>query len=417
MEDPSGNDRSKHRRLWDELGTNSPLILEHAELWRVEIPFHAPVGTAVGSIRTRPLVLVCLHCRDATGGSPVEGWGECAALADTTFDLEDVAIAWTSLVQVLLPALSAAASEYAGALPPVRALRSIATLAPARPLAFAALEMAIGDAHLRASGRSFAELIGVAGAEVEPGAVLGVPESVDELLHGVESLRDQGYVRVKVKVSPGTELTTTHALAHWAETTPGPVPRFQVDANGAYGPDDMDLLAGLDRFGLLCIEQPFDRHDIESHRRLAARMITPICLDETLDGAKRVAESVTSGACSVVCVKQSRLGGIGVALEVIDWCTANGIPWWIGGMFESGFARRVTTALAALPGRSLPGDLAPPSTYLAGDLVDPMVGHQDPVSGRLALAVDGPAGMGPSPDRSLLERWVVRRIDIPLLAG
>jgi len=416
MQDASGHDRSTPRQAWADLGTGSAMVLEGAELLRVELPFLTPVGTAVGTHRARPLVVVRLRCRDTTDGSVVDGWGECAALADTAYDTEDVAGAWSTLEQVLVPALSAAA-EHAGALPAVRALGDLPVDAPAGPLAAAALEMAVGDAHLRAGRRSFAELIGVAGAVVEPGAVLGLPSSIDELLGGVESLAAQGYVRVKVKVSPGTELTTVRTLADWASATSLPVPRFQVDANGAYGPDDLDLLTGLDRFGLLCIEQPFDRLDLDSHRRLAARMVTPICLDETLDGPAAVIEAVTTGACSVVCIKPARLGGIGAALEVVGWCAANDVPWWIGGMFESGFARRATTALAALPGRSLPGDLAPPDTYLTDDLVEPMIRQRDPVSGRLTVAVSEVPGMGPAPVPALLEHWVVRRMALPAALG
>jgi O-succinylbenzoate synthase len=98
-----------------------------------------------------------------------------------------------------------------------------------------------------------------------------------------------------------------------------------------------------------------------------------------------------------VCVKPARLGGIGAALDVIDWCRAAGVTWWMGGMFESGFARRTLVALAALPGPTIPGDLAPPTGYLTDDLVAPMVTGRDPDTGRLAVAVhDGP-GLAPEP--------------------
>ena len=68
--------------------------------------------------------------------------------------------------------------------------------------------MAVGDAHLRASGRSFAELLGVVGTSVTPGAVVGIPGSSSELLVAVEGLADSGYARVKVKISPDTGLAT-----------------------------------------------------------------------------------------------------------------------------------------------------------------------------------------------------------------
>ena len=84
-------------------------------------------------------------------------------------------------------------------------------------------------------------------------------------------------------------------------------------------------------------------------------------------------------------------------------------------MFESGYARGVNRALAALPGRSLPGDLAPPQTYLAADLVGPVLGTIDDRSGRLSLPMAAGPGMGPGPDPALVDPWVVGRVilDVP----
>ena len=83
-------------------------------------------------------------------------------------------------------------------------------------------------------------------------------------------------------------------------------------------------------------------------------MATPICLDESLDSPRAVEEALALGACSVVCVKPARLGGLGAALEVVDRCAGRGIPLWMGGMFETGYARGVITALGALDGMAWP---------------------------------------------------------------
>ena len=115
----------------------------------------------------------------------------------------------------------------------------------------------------------------------------------------------------------------------------------------------------------------------------------------------------------MVCVKPARLGGIGAALEVISWCEAHGVPWWIGGMFETGFARGVNRALAACPGRSFPGDLSPPSAYLAGDIVRSEPGRIDARSGHRTFPVPAGPGLGPSPDQALVESWTVRRVAVP----
>ena len=398
-------------RAWDALGLGGALVLAGAELVRVDLPLVAPVGTSVGTHRRRPLVLVHLRCR-RPDGAVVDGWGECAALGDTTYDAEDVDGAWATLSDVLLPGLARSARSLGGVLPSPGALQALSGLAPGRPLAFAAVEAAVGDAHLRDAGRPFADLLGVVGAEVAPGAVVGTSASTAELVAEVAGRAGEGYARVKVKIEPGTELATVSALAGWAATAPGNVPRLQVDANGAYGPDDLDRLAALDGFGLLCIEQPFARDDLASHRALAARTATPVCLDETLDGPDAVRRAVSTGACSVVCVKPGRLGGIANALDVLAWCSAQRVPWWIGGMFESGLGRRVTTALSALPGPSLPGDLAPPEAYLAADLVGPEARRVDPGTGRLFVAVSDAPGLSPVPSPWALDSLAVGRTEV-----
>jgi o-succinylbenzoate synthase len=407
-----GTPHGAPRDAWNTLGTAAVLFLERAELVQVDLPFRAPVSTALGTHHLRPLVLVHLQCREAATGEQVDGWGECAALGDTTYDAEDVGVAWSVLEEVLLPGLLGAASSLGGLLPMTGALVRLAGLAPGAPLAYAALEGAVADAHLRAAGRSFADLLGVAGAEVTPGAVVGSADRPADVVTGVADRAAAGYVRVKVKIVPGTEFDTLTALEAWAEASTGPVPRLQVDGNGAYGAGDVDRLAALDRFDLLCIEQPFAADDLESHRELAARATTPVCLDESLDGPDSVRAAVTTGACSIVCVKPSRLGGIGAALDVVAWCAASGVPWWVGGMFESGLGRRVTTALSLLSGETLPGDLAPPDTYLADDLVEPEARRVDAVTGMLHVAVPDEPGLAPAPSAGALDRLAVRRSEV-----
>ncbi len=235
-------------------------------------------------------------------------------------------------------------------------------------MAFAALEMAVADAHLRAEGCSFASLLGVEGRKVEAGAVVGAFTDDDAEL--VDAVRTRGRCRVprvKVKIAPGWDVEPLEAI-----TTAFPSLRLQVDANGSYTEQDADHLKELDGFGLLCLEQPFAASRLEAHSRLAAQLTTPICLDESLDSPADVAEALAVGACSVVEVKPGRLGGIGAALEVVESCAAGNVSLWMGGMFESGFARGVNATVGRhFPGSAWPGDLSPAGTYLAADVVAP----------------------------------------------
>jgi O-succinylbenzoate synthase len=393
-------------------------------LWRIDLPMRAPIATAKGVHRRRPLVMVELV--GDLDGSPVVGWGECAALADATYDREDADGSFRALEDSLVPGLFAMASRSGGRLPGPSQLGPIR--GAAGPLAFAALEMAVADCHLRAGGTSLAALVGVEGRTVEVGAVTGQYDSVDELVSGAEAVAEAGIGRLKMKIGPGWDVVPVEAVRSAV-----PELRLQVDANGSYVEADGDHLAGLDRFELLCLEQPLaptdpgeptrptnpgeptrpaDPTGLDAHARLARRLNTPICLDESLDSPATTFDALARGACSVVCVKPSRLGGLGAALQVIESCTASGVPLWMGGMFESGYARGVNTTLAALTGFSWPGDLRPAGSYLDQDLVAaPGLSRSGPGSVLRVELPKGP-GLGDPPDRRILELSAVTRVTI-----
>lgn len=385
----------------------SPVHVIEAEVTLVELEFRHPVGTAIGSHRRRPVVMVQLIAEGSTGRGV--GWGECAALADTTFDREDAASAFNALTQDLLPRLAE------GALPGGVVLPGPSDLAQrvqpdGMPLAFAALEMAVADVHLRSSGTSFGELLGVTdgathgASDASPpsvlvGAVVGVTGSVETLLAQVDQQVEAGFARVKLKIGPGWDIVPVAAVRRRH-----PDLILQVDANGSYSRADTAHLVELDRLDLACIEQPLPRHDLDGHVALARAMRTPVCLDESLDSPAAVRTAIAMGACEVVCLKPARLGGLTAALEVHRDCTEAGVPLWLGGMFESGYARAVNTALAALPGFDLPGDLAPSATYLAEDLVPPPYRDRHGPDGHLRVALDLTPGLGPDPDQAIVAR-------------
>jgi O-succinylbenzoate synthase len=228
------------------------------------------------------------------------------------------------------------------------------------------------------------------------GAVVGeFGDDLSGLVDRIDALVDRGYGRVKMKIGRGADIEPIEAVrrAH-----PGLF--LQADANEDYTEADIAHLAKLDGYALACLEQPFARDDLPAHARLAERIATPVCLDESLDSPERVRSALEMGACSVVCVKPSRLGGMGPALEVIRSCAASSVPVWIGGMFETGFARSANITLAAASGSAWPGDLSPASSYLRPDLIPAAVQEQDP---RKVVPSREP-GMGPALDVAVVDR-------------
>lgn len=411
---------------WSAFGASPRLRLVRAQVALVELGLRRPVGTAIGSHRRRPVVMVQLVA-EGPGGQTV-GWGECAALADTTFDREDAVGAFETLTRDLLPRLASGSLPETSPGSPETSPGAVLLPGPSLvadhvrpvgvPLAFSALEMAVADVHLRASGNSLAEVLGLTdghGHQRSPsgvddphrisvlvGAVVGTNGSIDTLLAHVDAQVDAGFARVKLKIGPGWDLVPITAVRRRH-----PDLMIQVDANGSYSRTDAAHLIELDGLDLACIEQPFPSDDLEGHALLARSMRTPVCLDESLHSPESVRSAIAMGACEVVCVKPARLGGLTAALEVYRDCASAGVPLWVGGMFESGFARSVNTTLAALPGFVLPGDLAPAATYLTEDLVTAPLADRQAPDGRLRVAVRLAPGLAPTPDRAVLARRTV----------
>ncbi|MGQ0521996.1 MAG: o-succinylbenzoate synthase [Actinomycetota bacterium] len=353
------------------------------ELRRVRLPFLRPLRTALGEHSVRDVLLVRVATPEA------EGWGECAALDGPSYTAEYVDGAAAVLRHHLVPRLLAAGDVDAdGVGPALAGVRG-------HRMAKAALEMAVLDAGLRAAARSLADELGATAATVEAGVAVGMAASLPELVDAVAEAVDAGYRRVKLKIAPGWDVEPVRAVRERF----GDGLLLQADANGAYRLADAGHLARLDPFDLVLLEQPLGPEDLVGHAELARRIATPVCLDESIISVDAAAAALALGAAGVVSVKPGRVGGYLEARRIHDLCRAAGVPVWCGGMFETGLARAANLALAALPGFTLPGDVAPPSWYLAGDIVrSPLTA----VGGRMGVP-DTP-GIGAEIDERALAR-------------
>jgi o-succinylbenzoate synthase len=330
------------------------------------MPLVAPFRTSFGTETARDVLLVRVVTPDS------EGWGECVAMSEPLYSSEYVDGAAEVIKRFLLPSLPAEVDAYGvgRALEPVKGHR----------MAKAAVETAVLDAQLRASGESFGQFLGAARERVPCGVSVGIMDSIPELLDAVEGYLDEGYVRIKLKIEPGWDVEPVRAVRERF----GDDLLLQVDANAAYTLADAPQLAKLDAFELLLIEQPLANDDLVQHARLAKRLRTPLCLDESIESAEHAAAAISLGACSIVNIKPGRIGGYLEARRIHDLCRAHGVAVWCGGMLETGLGRAANVALAALPGFTLPGDTSGSRRYYATDITEPFElrdGHLDVPAG------------------------------------
>ncbi|MGH9304493.1 MAG: o-succinylbenzoate synthase [Acidimicrobiales bacterium] len=361
--------------------------LESIELRLVALPLVRAFRTSFGTETVHEAIIVRVETEEA------EGYGECSSGAEPLYSSEFIASSWIVLRDLLGPVLlrtpELAASDV-GAL--LRAFKG-------HRMAKSALEMAVLDAELRARGCSFQEALGGSGDSVSPGVSVGITETVAELLEIVEAHLADGYSRVKLKIEPGFDIEPVRAVRRLVgETFP-----LQVDANAAYSRGDSDHLSTLDELGLLLVEQPLAEEDLLGHVSLAKRMSTPICLDESILCATSATDAIELGACSIVNVKPSRVGGYLEAVRVHDACRQRLVAVWCGGMLETGIGRAANLALATLPGFLLPGDISATRRYYSEDITETF----ELVDGRIAVP-KGP-GLGVEVGAESLEELTQRQ--------
>lgn len=361
-------------------------MISEVRLRRAHIELVAPFRTSFGVETARELLYV------EVTGSGVTGWGECTAMSEPMYSSEYVDGCEEVMRRFLLThvAPDTTAESFTSS---VRGIRG-------HFMAKAAIETAVLDHQLRLQNVSLGAYLGSTQSRIRSGVSVGIQPSIDDLLRVVQGYLDDGYLRIKLKIEPGFDVEPVRAV----RSTFGEQLLLQVDANSAYGLGDADHLAKLDPFNLLLIEQPLPEEQMAAHARLAERVRTPICLDESIISVEVARDALDIGACSIINIKPGRVGGYLEAKKIHDLCLDRGVPVWCGGMLETGIGRAANLALAALPGFTLPGDTSASARYFRRDVTTPFVLRDG------CLDVPTGAGIGIEPDLGYLDS-ITTRVD------
>jgi hypothetical protein len=212
-----------------------------------------------------------------------------------------------------------------------------------------AYESAALDLALRQAGLSLADAVGRAVRPVRfvNSLGLGDPPSVALIAGRVEQSPS---VAFKLDAAPSWTASIVSELAglQCVET---------VDFKGRYGleVEDEDALVAmyrvvLDAFPDALLEDPHELARVET-------LIAPVRDRVSLDAPIRTPADV--GATRTINVKPSRIGRLRSLFAVYEWCDANGVAMYGGGMGELGVGRGQIELLAALFHPDAPNDVAP----------------------------------------------------------
>jgi O-succinylbenzoate synthase len=298
-------------------------------LWRSDVTLRRPVRAAAQDhdVRTR-LFLAVEH-------QAVLGYGEVApqpfALnGDPSIDevLEEV-------VEVVVPLVLEVAHRE-GAPPSWSRLARFAGSRSASPFAVALVEMALLDRELRAS-------------DVEPTSLwtrnFETPNQATVSLIDLEGAWDidAEAARVRVKTTPGT--LSRAALDRLSELAVPVLLDFNCSAS-----EDAQVLDQVEQISpvatIAAVEQPYAVGNIIDHATLAEQLAVPLSLDEGVRSARDLAQIARYSAASLVCIKPARVGGLANARSMIEKAALLGLRSYLGGFFESPYARHVHRLLA-----------------------------------------------------------------------
>lgn len=360
--------------------------IESAELIVLRLPLKFRFETSFGVQTSKIVPLLVLR------GGGLEGVAEGTMEFAPMYREETVAGALHLLREVFLPRVLG--KTFAN---PEAVNDALGTFRGNR-MARAMVEMAAWDLWARVLDVPLGTLLGGHRSEVEVGVSLGIQPDEAATVDMVRRHVEQGYRRIKLKIKPGWDIQPVRATREAFSDI-----RLTVDANSAYTLADTGRLRALDAYDLTYIEQPLAWDDLVDHAELQRRIVTPLCLDESVASAQDARQGLTLGSGRVINLKVSRVGGHAEARRIHDLAQSFGVPVWCGGMLESGIGRAHNIHLSTLPNFRLPGDTSSASRYWDQDVI------QEPLE-----AVDGlmPVPTGPGTGVTLNRDFVGRVAEV-----
>ena len=324
------------------------------ELCHIEIELVSPFTTSMGTEYKEEHIIVRV---DAEG---ITGWGECVAEGTPFYSYETVQTAWHILQDFLIPSILRKDINSIDEM-----IKSYSNVRGHR-MAKAGIESALWDVFAKSKNISLSKMLGGTRDKIDVGVSIGIQNSESELINRVSGYLNEGYKRIKIKISPGNDIQYIKALRKEF-----PEIILQVDANSAYSLNDVELFKEMDDYNLLLIEQPLGYEDIYDHSKLQRELKTPICLDESIHSLDDTRAAIELDSCKVINIKPGRVGGFTESKLIHDYCASKNIPVWCGGMLESGIGRAGNIALASMSNFTLPGDISASKRYYKEDLVEP----------------------------------------------
>lgn len=359
--------------------------IKRVELFHIRMPLKFSFKTSQAMINYRESIII-----KVTDNLNNIGYGEVVAFNEPFYTNETLLDAKTILLESYIPKLLSTQIKHPF---DIHKYFDISY-----PMTIAGLENSLLHLYSKLNNKSLMEIVfnDECNDKIYAGVTLGDLD-IETLLSQIKNYLKEGYIRFKIKIKPEDAYIKLKKIREYY-----PNIKLLVDANRSFSLSQFKELIKLDSLNLLCIEEPLNVNDMETLGEVQDKMITPICLDESILSINSLKEAIKYNACKVVNIKVGRLGGMYYSKKMINLCRENNIKYWIGSMVESGISKILHVHLASLKDTYIPGDLSASNRYFQKDIIIPEIEVENGI-----INVPKGIGYGVAVDDDMLEKYTI----------
>src|SRR5262245_42799363 len=176
--------------------------IERITLREIRLALKEPFRISSGVVSERRICL--LELQDESGAV---GWSECVAGEHPNYSPETIDTAWHAIVHWLAPRVLKRRFDD-----PADVYTALQEDVRGHQMAKAAIEMGCWEVESRLQHVSLAHLIGGTQSSVAVGVSLGIQATPEALVVRAQSAARQGYRKIKLKISPGSDIEFVRAV-------------------------------------------------------------------------------------------------------------------------------------------------------------------------------------------------------------
>ena len=370
--------------------------IERIEVLPVRLPLKALSRLSRGVPRTmeegKRVILVKMTADDGT-----VGWGEAGP--SRRWSAETTHSCYTTIKEYLAPVLLGRDPFDIAGLHAAMNTELAPGLDPGKPIAKAAIDLAVHDLVCKRLGIPLQDWFGAKGSDrIELSYLVSAPDVAGVEAQVAEGLAE-GYRAFKVKVGHEPGLDIERARAVLALAKGGTV---WVDANQGYTlAEALRAARGFEALGIELFEQPIPMGEFHGMKKLLSATSMTIALDEAAMGLPVVIELIRREAVEGLVIKVNKVGGLYYARQLCDLARSAGLGLIGSGLMDAPIGFSASVHLFAAYGLDYPCDLNGPQ-FIAEDYLKSPV----PMEGKFALVPKGP-GLGIEIDEAKVKAFAL----------